>query len=243
MLDPALEFLQALQSLNQFLLEQGQPAFVDPALGENFLVGQEITGTEGNDTLTGTEGMDTIRGLGGDDLLLGRQLDDVLLGKVGNDSLRGGRGFDSLFGGRGDDWLYGERDDDLLNGNLGDDRLFGGLGADRFAISRGNDRIEDFNAAEGDKVLIFNVGPYDNVITYTQASIGVELRRFEILTDSEGRPLLDAKGFRQIGPEISQTTIVGTDVFVWDPTIEREPGDPAFDPTLQVLTVGNSLQT
>jgi hypothetical protein len=48
MLDPDLEFLQAQQILNQFLAEQGQPAFVDPALSENFLVGQEITGTEGH---------------------------------------------------------------------------------------------------------------------------------------------------------------------------------------------------
>ncbi len=242
MLDPALEVLQAQQILNQFLAEQGQPAFVDPALSENVLVGQEITGTQGNDTLTGSEGMDTIRGLGGDDLLLGRQLDDVLRGNAGNDTLRGGAGFDSLSGGQGDDWLYGENGDDFLNGNLGDDRLFGGLGGDRFALSRGNDRIEDFNAAEGDKVLIFNVGPYDNVITYTQISSGVELRRFEVLTDSEGRPLLDSEGFRQLGPEIGVTTIIGADVFVWDPNIERELGDPAFDPTLQILTVGNNLQ-
>lgn len=118
MVDPALEFLQAQQILNQFLSEQGQPAFVDPALSENFLVGQEITGTEGNDTLSGTEGMDTIRGLAGDDLLLGRQLDDVLRGNLGNDTLRGGAGFDSLAGGQGNDWLYGGEGDDYVNGNL-----------------------------------------------------------------------------------------------------------------------------
>jgi Ca2+-binding RTX toxin-like protein len=89
MLDPALEVLQAQQILNQFLAELGQPAFVDPALSANFLVGQEVTGTDGNDTLTGTEGMDTIRGLAGDDLLLGLELDDLLLGDAGNDTLRG----------------------------------------------------------------------------------------------------------------------------------------------------------
>ncbi len=48
--------------------------------------------------------------------------------------------------------------------------------------------IEDFNAAEGDKVLIYNVGPYDNVIIYEQVADGVEISRFEILTDSQGRP-------------------------------------------------------
>ncbi|CAK6699327.1 calcium-binding protein [Synechococcus sp. CBW1107] len=241
MVDPALEVLQAQQILDQFLAEQGQPAFVDPALSENFLVGQEITGTEGNDTLSGTEGMDTIRGLAGDDLLLGRQLDDVLRGNLGNDTLRGGAGFDSLAGGQGNDWLYGGQGDDFLNGNLGDDHLFGGAGGDRFALSRGNDRIEDFNAAEGDKVLIYNVGPYDNLITYTQVADGVEIRRFEVLTDSQGRPVVDGDGFRQFGPEIGVTTILGADVYVWDPNIDRDLGDPAFDPTLQILTVGNNL--
>ncbi|MDM7938133.1 MAG: calcium-binding protein [Cyanobium sp. CZS 48M] len=246
MVDPALEFLQAQQTLNQFLLDQGQPAFVDPALGENFLLGQEITGTEANDTLSGTEGMDTIRGLGGDDLLLGRQLDDALRGNAGNDTLRGGAGFDSLSGGQGNDWLYGGEGDDSLNGNRGDDRLFGGLGADRFVLSRGNDRIEDFNAAQGDKVLIDNFGSfldYANLIAYDEVADGVAISRYEPSTDSNGRFIRDSDGLIVRGEVIGVTTVVGADIYVWDPTIERTLQDPRFDPTLQIFSASADLTT
>ncbi len=246
MLDPALEVLQAQQILNQFLAEQGQPAFVDPALSENFLVGQEITGTEGNDTLTGSEGMDTIRGLAGDDLLLGRQLDDVLRGNAGNDTLRGGAGFDSLSGGQGDDWLYGGGGDDFLNGNLGDDRLFGRLGADRFALSRGNDRIEDFNASEGDKMLIFGFGSFldfGNLIEYNEVADGVAITRYEPSTDSNGRFIRDTNGLIVQGDVLGVTTVVGADIYVWDPFIERTPQDPRFDPSLQIFTASADLSS
>jgi Ca2+-binding RTX toxin-like protein len=246
MLDPALEFLQAQQILNQFLAEQGQPAFVDPALSENFLVGQEITGTEGNDTLTGTEGMDTILGLAGDDLLLGLQLDDVLRGNAGNDTLRGGAGFDSLSGGQGNDLLYGGQGDDFLNGNRGDDLLFGGLGGDRFALARGNDRIEDFNAAEGDKVLIFGFGSfldYGNLIEYDEVADGVAITRYEPSTDSNGRFIRDTNGQIVRGEVLGVTTVVGADIYVWDPTIERTPLDPRFDPSLQIFTASADLSS
>ncbi|MCP9799640.1 calcium-binding protein [Synechococcus sp. RedBA-s] len=244
MVDPALEVLQAQQILNQFLAEQGQPAFVDPALSENFLVGQEITGTEGNDTLTGTEGMDTIRGLGGDDLLLGRQLDDVLRGNLGNDTLRGGGGFDSLSGGQGNDWLYGGEGDDFLNGNRGDDRLFGDIGADRFALSRGNDRIEDFNAAEGDKVLIFGFGSfldYGNLIEYDEVADGVAITRYEPSIDSNGRFIRDIDGLIVQGDVLGVTTVVGADIYLWDPFIERTLQDPRFDPSLQIFSASADL--
>jgi hypothetical protein len=237
MLDPALEVLQAQQILNQFLAELGQPAFVDPALSANFLVGQEVTGTDGNDTLTGTEGMDTIQGLAGDDLLLG---------DAGNDSLRGGAGFDFLSGGEGDDWLYGDEGDDLLNGNLGDDRLFGGLGGDRFALSRGNDRIEDFNAAEGDKVLIFGFGSfldYGNLIEYDEVADGVAITRYEPSTDSNGRFIRDTDGLIERGDLLGVTTVVGADIYVWDPNIERTLQDPRFDPSLQIFSASADLSS
>lgn len=246
MLDPALEVLQAQQILNQFLAEQGQPAFVDPALSEIFLVGQEITGTEGNDILTGSEGMDTIPGLAGDDLLLGRQLDDVLRGNAGNDTLRGGAGFDSLYGGQGDDWLYGDNGDDFLNGNLGDDRLFGGLGGDRFALSRGNDRIEDFNAAEGDKVLIFGFGSfldYVNLIEYEEVADGVAITRYEPSIDSNGRFIRNTDGLIERGDVLGVTTVVGADIYVWDPNIERTLQDPRFDPSLQIFSASADLSS
>lgn len=246
MLDPALEALRAQRILNMFLAEQGQPPFVDPALSASFLVGQEITGTEGNDTLTGTTGMDVIRGLGGDDLLLGCQLDDVLRGNLGNDTLRGGVGFDSLFGGQGNDWLYGGGGGDLLTGNRGDDRLYGGLGGDRFVLSPDNDRIEDFNASEGDKLLIYNFGnflDYGNLIGYDEVADGVAITRYEPAVDGAGRFIRDQDGLIARGVVLGVTTIVGADIYVWDPTIARTPQDSRFDPTLQIFSVGAEVFT
>jgi Ca2+-binding RTX toxin-like protein len=245
MSDPALEiqqaFLEAQQILNDFLAEQGQLPFQDPALAENFLIGVDIIGTDGNDTLTGTEGMDTISGLAGDDLLFGRQLDDVLRGNLGNDTLRGGIGFDSLFGGQGNDWLYGGEGDDEVNGNLGDDNLFGGPGGDRFVLSNGIDRIEDFNAAEGDKVLVYDFGSfldYGNLVKYNEVADGVAITRYEPAVDSEGRFIRDQDGSIVRGGVLGVTTIVGADIYVWDPNIERTLQDPRFDPSLQIFSIG-----
>lgn len=81
---------------------------------------------------------------------IGNGLDNLLIGGDGNNLLKGENGNDALYGGAGDDILYGD---------AGFDLLFGGSGADKFMFNasvafNGVDRIGDFNAGEGDKLVL-----------------------------------------------------------------------------------------
>jgi large repetitive protein len=94
----------------------------------------------------------------------------TLDGGDGDDSLVGDSGGDHLLGGMGADWLYGRAGDDMLDGGAGVDRLVGGRGADQLtggsgadafwldAPADGTDIFSDFNAAEGDKVVLSAAG-------------------------------------------------------------------------------------
>jgi Ca2+-binding RTX toxin-like protein len=97
-----------------------------------------------NLTLTGTAAIDGT----------GNGLANQLTGNAAANTLRGGGGNDVLSGGSGDDWLYGD---------AGLDQLTGGLGADRFVLGgpsgASKDRVADFNAAQGDK-LVFSGAEY-----------------------------------------------------------------------------------
>lgn len=112
---------------------------------------------DGAETLTGSNGAETLTSGDGHDVINARGGSDWLFGGVGNDNLLGGAGADTLLGGSGRDRLNGGEGNDVLIGGPGVDALFGGTGADRFVflstIERG-DRILDFNAAEGDRVVI-----------------------------------------------------------------------------------------
>ncbi len=98
----------------------------------------------------GTEGDDAIAGENG--------VDNAIAGRGGDDSLFGDSGNDILDGGLGNDFLFGDDGNDILIGGPGADRLNGGDGADEhryFSITERGDRIEGFNAEEGD-VLNFS---------------------------------------------------------------------------------------
>jgi Ca2+-binding RTX toxin-like protein len=65
---------------------------------------------------------------------------------------------------------------DHLDGGAGDDILAGGPGADIFVMGRGggHDRIEDFHAAEGDRILVDGLGAHSSRdLTITGTSAGV----------------------------------------------------------------------
>ena len=79
---------------------------------------------------------------------------------------------------------------DSLSGGRGDDLILGGAGADSFRISKGEDRIVDFDPLEGD-VLVLPAGLEP---TLTLAVSGVLLRSDRGTTLLEGLTLQQVEG-------------------------------------------------
>lgn len=115
-----------------------------------------LQGNQGNDVLDGGLGNDWVVGGKDNDRQYGGEGDDIVWGNLGSDTLDGGAGADNLRGGQGEDLLDGGAGDDYLSGDLGSDTITGGAGADRFHAwgAAGLDRVLDFNAAEGDRVML-----------------------------------------------------------------------------------------
>lgn len=108
----------------------------------------------------GTSSADVLVGGAYTDTLFGRDGDDRLDGGLGNDLLDGGAGADILHGGDGHDRLFGGDGDDRLIGGAGNDELRGGACADIFEfhfLGTQQDRILDFNMAEGDRIIVRGV--------------------------------------------------------------------------------------
>lgn len=110
--------------------------------------------SDGADQVSGRGYRERFDGLRGNDNLAGGAGDDELIGGQDQDRLYGNQGDDWLHGGQGNDWLHGGQGKDWLTGGLGADRLIGGLGPDRFRVSAGDDWIEDFSLADGDRLEI-----------------------------------------------------------------------------------------
>ncbi|WP_137180574.1 hypothetical protein [Roseomonas sp. AR75] len=153
--------------------------------------GDLILAGAGDDVVRTGSGGDTARGEAGDDILIGGDGRDQLFGDDGADTLNGSLGHDEMFGGAGSDILMGDAGDDTLEGGAGGDMMRGGLGADLFRLVFGfaaGDSILDFNAAEGDRLVVESDHP-----------IGVSHlggRRFAI-TDGFTTEILQVKGATQ----------------------------------------------
>ncbi len=120
-----------------------------------FMLAPEFASTVAGALLAGIEDLSLTTGSG----------NDALSGGAGDDSLAGGAGNDALSGGAGADTLLGQEGDDSLLGGAGADLLTGGAGADRFVLQDAGsaaldstllamDRITDFNAASGDRLVL-----------------------------------------------------------------------------------------
>lgn len=126
-----------------------------------------IYGNQDQDTVTGSLGRDTVYAGQGNDLVDYSAFGEaqMIYGNMQDDVLLGGAGDDRIFGGQGNDVLQGGGGADNLFGNLGNDVLTGGAGADRFVFAgpiagqnSGADRITDFNAGEGDRIVLNGQG-------------------------------------------------------------------------------------
>lgn len=84
----------------------------------------------GHDEITGTDGADTLGGFAGNDRITGGDGNDSLVGGGGNNTLIGGDGYDTLIGGTGDDSLVGGDEGDRIIGGSGNDTIDGGAGDD-----------------------------------------------------------------------------------------------------------------
>jgi Ca2+-binding RTX toxin-like protein len=131
----------------------------------------DINGNVGDDTIAGASGNNWLLGGQGNDLVTGGGGNDFINGNLGNDTLDGGLGNDTVLGGQGSDVLAGGAGADYLSGDRGDDTLTGGPGADTFHSfgATGTDVITDFNASEGDRLLL------DAGTSYTLTQTGADL--------------------------------------------------------------------
>ena len=176
------DFLDGGSGNDSITAGAGNDTIVDPD-GTNYLRGDEgddfCIGGVGFDDINGNMGNDTARGGDFDDWVVGGKDNDSLSGEAGGDLVYGNLGDDTCDGGDGNDVLRGGQDNDVVrggagadyvSGDRGDDTVSGGLGADLFHSfgDAGIDRVLDFSAAEGDRVLL------DPGTTFTTAQAGAD---------------------------------------------------------------------
>jgi Ca2+-binding RTX toxin-like protein len=210
---------------NDALFGGGGDDTLDGGAGDNL-----IQGNQGDDVLLAGVGADTIFGGQGDDTIItGIDLvavvnqGDFAQGNLGNDTIHGGGGSDTLLGGQGNDSIAGGHGDDWISGDRGNDTVSGGAGGDAFFIASNgdDDRVLDFNGAEGDRVhvpagtvLELHQTGADTLILVDHGSSTMTLVGVQAST-------LDLGWFVTDGPGVSNggETIIGseaTDVLIGD---------------------------
>lgn len=150
----------------------------------------------------------------------------TITGQDEEDDLFGGAGDDTLRGLQDNDRLFGEAGDDTLRGGLGDDLLWGGAGADTFILDSAfidpfgndfdNDRILDFDSAEGDRIDVSEFGISSLETIQTISSLSNSGSVFLTVFEDGDRNTLTVEGFRLnqlVATDfIFDTSLVGTTV-------------------------------
>lgn len=124
--------------------------------GDDFLFGG-TSDVDLRDVINGGDGNDSADGGAGNDEISGGNGDDTLIGGLGSDTLIGNDGADLIVGAGGSDLIFGNAGNDFINGGFGYDRINGGDGSDRFfhqgVIGHASDWIQDYSAAQGDRLM------------------------------------------------------------------------------------------
>ncbi|MBW8814079.1 MAG: hypothetical protein JF588_11695 [Caulobacterales bacterium] len=169
---------------NDVIYAAGAPGAASGAAGATYLRGEDgddyiiggtafddINGNQGNDTASGGPGDDWVVGGKDNDLLFGDGGGDLVYGNIGADTCVGGEGADIVRGGQDNDLVFGGAGDDFVSGDKGDDTMVGGAGADIFHTfgDAGLDRVTDFSAADGDRVML------DPGTRYTLDQVGSDI--------------------------------------------------------------------
>ena len=115
---------------------------------------ENLTGSDGNDTLTGDYRDNILTGGKGNDTLMGGNGDDMLFGGDGDDA--------TLDGGMGNDTISGGKGNDALTGGMGNDTLMGGPGLDTFDGGEGSDTYH-VDSADGATPAITEVADADDL--------------------------------------------------------------------------------
>lgn len=138
----------------------------------------DFMGLQGNDTFRGGLGFDTISYArdarnGGTDGVLVNLITQTAHDGFGNTdtviNIEGARGTnqnDILIDDAKDNWFRGDDGNDIFKFRGGNDQAVGGLGADNFQFlggAFGNDTIEDFSQADGDKITIQGAVQFANL--------------------------------------------------------------------------------
>jgi Ca2+-binding RTX toxin-like protein len=150
-------------------------AFYDGGINADLNVG--TVGFPGSTPLTDKVlNIENVIGSQGNDLIVGNAQANLLDGGAGDDQLKGGGGNDTLIGGAGNDTLTGSTaaaifrrlypgqfpllrgqttaDVDVLAGGAGADRFVLGDASGTYYVGAGYAQITDFNAAEGDRIVL-----------------------------------------------------------------------------------------
>ncbi|WP_141102068.1 calcium-binding protein [Oceanicola sp. 22II-s10i] len=123
-----------------------------------------VKGGDGDDEMAGSYDADTVKGGAGDDMIGGGTGNDVIEGGIGNDMIGAGDDDDRVLGEAGNDFLGGGAGADTMLGGEGDDRLNGGSGDDRMAGGTGGDEFIFTAFAAGERDVIFDFTPGEDVI-------------------------------------------------------------------------------
>lgn len=157
------------------------------------LVGIEISGGDGNDTITVDSRISldhgiTLNGNSGNDTITGSGSYDTIMGGDGDDSLIGGGGGDSVDGGAGNDVIRVTGGDSTLTDGAGDDTVSGSDFDDTFVVGPGKNV---FDGRGGGDTLAFwaitggSISGGNGTIT-TPGAGSVTYQRFERLVGTEG---------------------------------------------------------